>query len=85
MPALKLADFSIKSLFQNKYEFELSDLGDLSQYSFNELAQKMTNFKISISSFQDHFIANFESRSTVISIKYCSLGNFMSIVNQNWL
>ncbi len=84
MPALKFADFSIKNLFQNKYEFELSELGDLSQYSFSELAQKMTNFQINISSFQNYFIAKFESRTTVISIKYCSLGKFMSIVNQDW-
>jgi hypothetical protein len=84
MSYLKQFTNSIENLFTNRFKFELSDLGDMSQYTFSELAHKLPNFHISIDSYPDYFVATFESRTTVISIKYKSIGTYVAIVNQDW-
>ena len=84
MSALKQLTTKIENLFSSRFKFELADLGDLSKYSFSELAHKLPNFHINIDSYPDYFIATFESRTTVISIKYKSIGTYVCIVNQDW-
>ncbi len=76
--------FSIKELLDNRYKFELSELGDLSNYTFTELARQLPNFQINIDRFEHFFVANFESRTTLIRIKYNAIGKFVGIVNQDW-
>lgn len=75
---------SFGNLFKKENQFELSDVGDLSTYSFTQLAQKLPNFIINIESFQHFFIAKFESKHTTIRIKYSSIGEFDSIINESW-
>lgn len=84
MIAMNIHSFSFRDIFLNKFRFELSDLGDLSTYSFTDLVQQLPSFQINIDNFQEHFIAKFESRNTVIKIMYCPEGGFMRIVDQGW-
>ena len=85
MIAKKIIRFSFRDIFLRKHRFELSDIGDLSKYSFTDLVQQIPKFQINIDDFQQYFIAKFESRNTIIRIKYCPKGGFMGIVSQSWV
>jgi hypothetical protein len=81
---LRLKNTSFINIFKKENHFELSHIGDFSNFTFTELAQKLPNFKINIDSFQHYFVATFESNHTAIKIKYTSIGQFDSIINESW-
>ena len=67
-----------------KFEFELAELGDLSKFSFDELSSILTNFTVTKHSALDNFVAIFESKYSSIEIKYTTSGKFVKILDQNW-
>ncbi len=78
----------IKNLFKSKMAFELGTLGDLSAYSFDKLSIiLMGEFELTINRNMDNlprFIANWENRTTILSILYENDGTFIAIVRQDW-
>lgn len=75
----------LESIMNNeKFEFELAELGDLSKYSFEELSKLLNNFNCTINSSFDNFVAFFESKYSSIEIKYTKCGKFIKILNQDW-
>lgn len=73
-------------LFSKKYaEFKLlSEIGDLSIYTFYELSKKLESFKHSIIRLDNSFVTIFESKHTFLEIIYCRSGKFVKIKNQYW-
>ena len=68
----------------DKFEFELAELGDLSKYSFDELTKLLNNFSCTVNSSFDNFVAFFESKYSTIEIKYTTCGKFIKILDQSW-
>ena len=76
---------ALKSKKMRSDLFELDNLGDLSRYTFIEMANKLQGFQIRVTPTSDtNFIADFESRNSLISIIYSSNGDFIRIVNDLW-
>lgn len=67
-----------------KFEFELAELGDLSKFSFDELSNMLNNFTFTKYEAHDNFVAIFESKYSSIEIKYTTSGEFVKILDQNW-
>ena len=71
-------------VLDEKFEFELAELGDLSKYSFDELSNLLNNFTCTVNSSFDYFVAFFESKYSTIEIKYTNKGKFIKILDQYW-
>jgi hypothetical protein len=71
-------------VLNEKYDFELADLGDLSQYTFNELSNLLKNFDCSLHNHSTFFFAKFESNYSILEVQYLNSGKFVKIVDQYW-
>lgn len=79
---LKVCDFL---LFKKNAEFKLlSEIGDLSFYTFHELCDKLENFDHSLVKIDNSLVTIFESKFTFLEIIYCRSGKFVKIKNQYW-
>jgi hypothetical protein len=70
-----------------KYQFsETAHLGSLESYSFSELNKILCNWKMSSETINsnNHFIVNWENKTSILEILYDQSGKFISIKNDVW-
>ena len=79
-----MISFSKISLLEQKFDFELADLGDLSKFTFTELSLILNDFIVVSKYNNDSFLAKFESNYCVLEIIYTSSGKYIRIHNQFW-
>jgi hypothetical protein len=63
---------------------KLAILGDLRQYSFNELGEHLKNWKFTSTTQGDIITAQWSNVSTTISILYTLEGKFIQILEERW-
>jgi hypothetical protein len=63
---------------------KLALLGDLSQYTLNELREQLKNWEFTSSNQEDIVIAEWSISSTSIVISYTLDGKFIQILEERW-
>lgn len=66
------------------YKFELEDIKDYSIYTLNELNLKLKQFKCIVNVIEGKIIANFESKYTILILKYNKEGVYLSKIHEKW-
>jgi hypothetical protein len=64
---------------------KLASLGDLSQYSLNDLKRHLKNWNFKSSSEGDIIITEWCNNSTSITVLYTLEGEFIQILEEHWL
>jgi hypothetical protein len=69
-----------------KYEFSLfADLGDLTQFSFESLKEKIaTQYSLVVKNENDKIIATWSDKYTELVVYYFLDGRFMKIKSETW-
>lgn len=63
---------------------KLASLGDLKQYSMNELSEHLSNWKFTSTTEGDKITAKWDRSSTTLIALYSLDGEFIQIVEERW-
>lgn len=63
---------------------KLASLGDLRQYSMNELSEHLSNWKFTSTTEGDNITAEWNSSSTTLIALYTLEGKFIQILEERW-